>query len=328
MNIAIIGYSGMGLWHARVIENIDGLNLIGTYTVSENGRRLAAENELFVYSSLEELLADPAVDIVTVSTPNHLHKPICIQAMRAGKHVVCEKPVALNHWELQEMIDVAKEEQVVFTVHQNRRWDRDFRTIKYIYDQGTLGNVYRIENRLHHANGIRKGWRNQKECGGGIVLDWGSHLLDQLLQMVNRRIDSVYAEMTHITNETCEDGFTATIKFEGDLTAIVEVGTGNHIRLPRWYMLGDKGTAQIDNKELDGKIVMSSVCGNTDAGRENLLPVQESDVRGFYRNIMAAIEGKEQLLITHEEIMRVMKLMEAVIESGTNNVVITDFEER
>lgn len=328
MNIAIIGYSGMGIWHARVIEKIDGLKLIGTYTVSEDSRRLAAENGLYVYSSLEELLADPAVDIVTVSTPNHLHRPICIQAMRAGKHVVCEKPAALDHWELQEMIDVAKEERVIFTAHQNRRWDQDFRTIKHIYEQGTLGNVYRIESRLHHANGIRKGWRNQKECGGGMVLDWGVHLLDQMLQLTKQPIRSIYAELSHVTNDTCEDGFTATIKFEGGLTAVVEVGTGNHIRLPRWYVLGENGSAQINSKELDGKIVLAAGLEKKGAEMEYPLPVQESDVREFYRNIMAAIEGKEQLLITHDEMMRVMKLMEAIIESGESNTVITDFEAR
>lgn len=348
MRIAAIGYGGMGSWHCKMIGKIEGLELAGIYDILEERRVVAKEQQIHAYESLEELLADTSIEIVTVAIPNHLHKPVCIQAMKAGKNVVCEKPVALNHEELQEMIDAANKYHVIFTVHQNRRWDEDYRIMKHIYEEGTLGKVFRIESRVHGSRGIPGDWRNQKECGGGMVLDWGVHLLDQIMQMIPKKIVSIYVELSYVTNETCDDGFTVTMKFEDDLTVVVQVGTSNFISLPRWYMLGENGSAVIEDWSLNGKIVMVSDWKNreavpvvTAAGltktmaprtkdtiKEYPLPRLDSDIREFYQNVMKAISGEEKQLVTHKELMRVMKLMEAVMESGEKNIVIKDFENR
>ena len=348
VRIAVIGYGGMGSWHCEMIGKIEGLELAGIYDILDERSLAAKEQQIHAYQSLEELLADPSIEIVTVATPNQLHKSICIQAMEAGKNVVCEKPVALNHVELQEMIEAAKKYDVIFTVHQNRRWDEDYRIMKSIYEEGTLGKVFRIESRVHGSRGIPGDWRNQKECGGGMVLDWGVHLLDQIMQMIHKKIVSIYAELSYVTNEKCDDGFTVTLKFEDDLTVVIEVGTSNFISLPRWYMLGENGSALIEDWALHGKIVMVSDWQNreavpvvTAAGltktmaprtkdsiKEYPLPIQHSDLKDFYQNVIKAIYGEERQLVTHKELMRVMKLMEAIFESGEKNIVIHDFEDR
>lgn len=246
------------------------------------------------------------------------------------------------------MIDAAKANNVLFTVHQNRRWDEDFRVMKQIYDEGTLGKVFRIESRVHGSRGIPGDWRNQKECGGGMVLDWGVHLLDQIMQMINKPVISIYSELSYVTNEGCDDGFTVMIKFEGDLVVEVQVGTSNFINLPRWYMLGENGSAVIYDWDMSGKIVMVSDWQNRDAVpvetaagltktmaprtsetiKEYPIPRIDSDIKDYYRNFVKAVAGEEEQLIKHHEVMRVMKLMEAVFESGENNTIITDFEER
>lgn len=346
--LAIIGYGGMGGWHTRLAARVEEMELLGVYDIKPERNALAVENGLYAYESLEALLADERVDVVTVAIPNHIHKDMCIRAMRAGKHVVCEKPVALSSQELQEMIDVSKECGVIFTVHQNRRWDEDWRTVKYMYDHNTLGKTFRIESRVHGSRGIPGDWRNQKECGGGMVLDWGVHLLDQIMQMVDKKIASIYATLSYVTNENCDDGFTVTITFEDGLVVVVEVGTSNFINLPRWYVLGENGSAVIENFQQDGKIVMVSDWEKRDAVpvvtaagltktmaprtsetiQEYPLPKQTADIRDYYRNICKAIRGEEEQLIKHHELLRVMKLMEAIFESAEQNKVITDFEER
>lgn len=346
--IAIVGYGGMGGWHCRKISEIDELELIGVYDVLEERNNAAEANGIHAYASLSELLADPTVTIVTVAIPNQLHKDVCIEAMKAGKHVVCEKPVALSHEELQQMIDASKAYNVLFTVHQNRRWDEDYRTLRHIYEAGTLGKVFRIESRVQGSRGIPGDWRNQKACGGGMVLDWGVHLLDQIMLMIPNRIESIYANLSYVTNENCDDGFIVYIKFENELTVVVEVGTSNFISLPRWYMLGENGSAVIENWAQDGKITMVSDWEKRDAvpvvtaagltktmaprTKETInefpLPKQKADVREFYRNVIKAISGEEELLIKHSELMRVMHLMEAIFESAEQNKVILDFEER
>ena len=346
--IAVIGYGGMGGWHCSKIGEIEELELAGVYDIKESRNAAAEEIGIHAYASLEALLADPTVEIVTVAIPNQLHMDVCVQAMEAGKHVVCEKPVALDHDQLQRMIDASKANKVLFTVHQNRRWDEDYRTIRHIYENGTLGKVFRIESRVHGSRGIPGDWRNQKECGGGMVLDWGVHLLDQIMQMIPKKVVSVYADLSYVTNEKCDDGFTVYMKFEDELTVVVEVGTSNFINMPRWYMLGENGSAIIEDWQQNGKIVMVSDWEKRDAVpvvtaagltktmaprtnetiKEYPLPKQTADVRDFYRNVVKAISGEEEQLIKHEELMRVMKLMEAIFESGEQNKVITDFEER
>ena len=345
---AIIGYGGMGGWHVRLSQRVDELELLGVYDIKPERNALAEENGIHAYDSLEAVLADPNVQFVTVAIPNHFHKDVCIQAMAAGKHVVCEKPVALNSQELQEMIDASKKYGVIFTVHQNRRWDEDWRTVKYMYDHNTLGKTFRIESRVHGSRGIPGDWRNQKECGGGMVLDWGVHLLDQIMQTTDKKITSICATLSYVTNENCDDGFTVTLTFEDGLVVVVEVGTSNFINLPRWYVLGENGSAVIENFQQDGKIVMVSDWEKRDAVpvvtaagltktmaprtsetiQEYPLPKQSADIREYYRNICKAIRGEEEQLVKHHELMRVMKLMEAIFESAEQQKVITDFEER
>jgi len=340
--IAIIGFGGMGGWHYNTIGAIEELSLRGVYDIKPSRCAAAKDLGVHAYESLEALLADPTVEIVTVAIPNHLHKDICIRAMEAGKHVVCEKPVALSSDELLEMIEASKKNHVLFTVHQNRRWDEDFRTLRYLYDQHTLGRVFRIESRVHGSRGIPGDWRNRKECGGGMVLDWGVHLLDQIMQMIDRKIISIYADLSYVTNEACDDGFTVTLKFEGDLTVVVEVGTSNFIQLPRWVVMGTDGTAVIEDWNLNGKLVCAHGMDDKDvvpvitaAGltktmaprREDTiqtfpLPVVHSDVRDFYRNVIAHLNGQEERLIKLPQVARVMRLMEAILQSAETKQVV------
>lgn len=104
---------------------------------------------------------------------------------------------------------------------------------------------------MHGSRGIPGDWRKEKVHGGGMVLDWGVHLLDQILYLYgDRKIETVYASLTHITNQEVDDGFTTILTFEGGTEVLVEVGTNNYISLPRWYVLGEDGTAVIRDWQL------------------------------------------------------------------------------
>ncbi|MBR6335941.1 MAG: Gfo/Idh/MocA family oxidoreductase, partial [Clostridia bacterium] len=139
---AVIGYGGMGGWHTRKIKDEMGdyAVLLGIYDIDPERGKVAEENGIHSYSTREELLADDRIDLVTVATPNDFHKEIAIAAMEAGKNVISEKPVAMNSGELEEMIAASKRCGRLFTVHQNRRWDEDYLTMKKILDDNTLGN--------------------------------------------------------------------------------------------------------------------------------------------------------------------------------------------
>lgn len=343
--LAVIGLGGMGNWHRQTIEKIDNLSVCGSFDIKPERQQFAKEHGIKPYSSLEELLNDPQLDLVLVSTPNDAHKELVIKALEAGKNVVCEKPVTLSSADFQDMVDAAKRAGKIFAVHQNRRWDKDYLTMKKIYDDGLLGNVFRIESRVHGSRGIPGDWRQLPEHGGGMILDWGVHILDQMLLLVNEKIKTVYTTVTHITNELVDDGFTCELTFESGKVALLEVGTNNFINLPRWYMLGQDGSAVIRDWDLNGEIVRITNWDKNDAvpivtaagltktmaprtsdtiAREEL-PKVDSDIRDYYRNVMAAIEGREEVIVKNTQVMRVLKLMEKMFESAKKHQVL-EFE--
>lgn len=357
--LAIVGFGGMGNWHRELIESgidnwngipnektgLENLTVAGIFDIKQERIDYAKEQGLHTYNSFEDVLSDSCIDIVLCATPNDCHKEIAIRALKAGKNVVCEKPVTLSSADLQDMIDAANEAKKLFVVHQNRRWDEDFLTMKKIYDEGLLGDVFNIESRVHGSRGIPGDWRGEKKHGGGMVLDWGVHIIDQILLMVKEKIKSVYCTLDQITNGEVDDGFRLILTFESGKRALLEVGTSNFIELPRWYMLGENGSAVINNWQLDGKIVriidwnkndavpVKTAAGLTktmaprteDTIATEALPKVQADIKDFYRNVMDNIEGKAEILVKHEQLMRVMKLMEAAFKSAETNSVV-DFE--
>ena len=335
-NVAVIGYGGMGGWHTRHLLESDVATLCGIYDIKEERRALARENGIYAYDTLEALLSDEKIELVTIAIPNDQHKEMSIKAMAAGKHVICEKPVTLSSRDLQEIFDAAEKYGRLFTTHQNRRWDCDYLMMKEAYASGKLGNVFGVESRYQGSRGIPGDWRGQKQYGGGMLLDWGVHLIDQMLGIVNdRKIESLYCKFDHITNDEVDDGFKLDLYFEGGLTARIEVGTSHFVSLPRFYMTGTGGSAVVNDWrdtckvvtcdqwfEKDVKpVVTSAGLTKTMAPRdektttESYIERPASDVHDFYRNYCKAIRGEEEMIVTHDQLMRVMKIMEASFKS-------------
>lgn len=346
--VAVIGYGGMGGWHTRYLLKSDVCELAGIYDIKPERAALARENGIYAYDSLEELLRDKSVELVTIAVPNDLHKPLAIQCMAAGKNVISEKPVTVSSADLQEMIDASHRYNKLFTVHQNRRWDCDYLMMKQVYASGELGEVTAVESRIHGSRGIPGDWRGKPEHGGGMILDWGVHLIDQMLGIVtDRKIESVYCRCNHITNYEVDDGFRMELYFEQGLVALIEVGTSNFISMPRFYMTGTNGSAMVNDWREDCRVVC---CKNWDekdvvpvvtaAGltktmaprdektiAESVVHRPDSDVHDFYRNVCAAIDGREKQIVTHEQMMRVMRVMEAAFESDRRRAPV-DFEDK
>ncbi len=335
-NLVIVGFGGMGSWHVQHALRSDVVSLLGIYDIDPSRIELAKKQGIFAYDSLEAVLADESVELITVATPNDTHKDIVIKALKAGKNVICEKPVAMNSSELDEMIKTAEECGRIFSVHQNRRFDVDFLAMKQIKESGELGEVFNIESRIHGSRGIPGDWRGKKEHGGGMVLDWGVHLIDQLLQIFDERIERIYCDFDHITNTEVDDGFKLHIYFEGGKNTFVEVGTYNFISMPRFYMRAEKGSAIIVDWKEKCKLTKIKHWGESNvkpvqtaagltktmAPRDDMttdsyeMDIPKSDVHDYYRNFCLAIDGKATQLVTHEEMRRVMKVMEACFESA------------
>lgn len=340
---AVVGYGGMGGWHVNQILKMEKFELAGVWDIDASRLEAAKEKGIHAYSSFEDVLSDDSVSLLVIATWNDVHKPLCIQAMRAGKNVISEKPVTMSVSDLDEMIAVSKETGMLFTVHQNRRWDDDYLTMKNICDQNLLGKVFRIESRVQGSRGIPGDWRKEKGHGGGMVYDWGVHLLDQALTLNDHNpLESVYAHVTHITNDECDDGFYAELRFCNGLYYMVEVTTNNFISLPRWYILGENGTAVIDDWELNGKMTLvhnwdkiDSVPVKAGTGiTKTMAPRTDETIHDealekvngqwiqYYDNIYDVLKNGAQQIVSHRQMRRCLKLIEAIFASAESDCVI------
>ena len=253
--VASIGFGGMATHHFNQSKCLDMIELKGIYDIDPKRQEAARNYGLYIYSSAEEIYSDPEVDIVLVAVPNDLHKAYCIEALRHGKNVLCEKPVTMNSKDLEDIMAVAKETGMVFTVDQNRRVNKDFVLMKRSVEAGLLGDVYVIESRVEGSRGVPAGWRTTKAQGGGMMLDWGVHLIDQIMYMYpDAKVTNVFCKMYEIHYDV-DDNFRMTMTLSNGITAHIEVSTNNFIKHPRWYVLGTDGTLQIDDWDSEGRIV-------------------------------------------------------------------------
>ncbi len=348
MDIAIIGYGGMGGYHAECLKKYAEtqaefpLRLAGIYDIDAARCTLAEERGIRVFGDPAEIWADKSVGAVLIATPNDVHAQYVKAAAAAGKNIICEKPIGLSEKQAEKMYADAEKAGVVFEVHQNRRWDDDFLTVKNIMEQGCIGDVYRIESRVMGGNGIPGAWRKELAHGGGMMLDWGVHLIDQMLQMISSPVVSLYCEYSYIYGEEVEDGCRLSVRFENGVEYLIVIATDCFRSMPRWQVYGTEGTATVKDWDLSGGVTRVLVrhddklqgirAGNGftktmaprvgDTVEEKPLPVVHAEPFAFYKNFAAACAGKEQKKIKKEEVLRVFRLMEAAALSARKNSVI------
>lgn len=336
---AILGFGGMGSWHARnILEKIPELEIAGAYDIRPEALAKAREMGLHTYESMDALLADPSVDLVTIATPNNFHKDMAIAALRAGKNVVCEKPVTLNAKELEEIIAVRDETGKLFSVHQNRRWDKDYLIVKAAKTQGILQHVYFVESKVQGSRQALYGWRGHKLNGGGMLLDWGVHLLDQMMQLFDEPLVEVNAHLMSIFMSEVDDNLKLFLRFQSGSSALIEVSTNCLINSPRWHVQAKGGTLQIDDWDCGGKMVRLKTDAAmkwdddivyTAAGptrtmaprpefmmEELPLPQVQADWADYYRNVLGALDGQVELTVTPEQALRVMRAIDLLFKAN------------
>lgn len=342
-SISLVGYGGMGHHHVKRISSLDDFRIRGIYDINPAKLEQAKADGFKAFDSFDQILSDPETDAVLLAVPNNFHKDLSIRAMRGGKNVICEKPVTLDAKELEEIIAVRDETGRQFSVHQNRRWDKDFLIVKKSIEEGLVGKPFYIESRVQGAKGIPGDWRCVKEAGGGMLLDWGVHLLDQIMWMTKSPVTEVYAHLLSVKFPEVDDNFKVLLRFQNGLSALVEVDTYTFIPLPRWHVTGDQGTLQIDSFACEGKIVRAkdsevhweegivyTAAGPTrtmaprpkETVEEIALPEITTDARDYYINFRDAALHKAELAVKPEEALRVMRVIDAIFRSAEEGCAV------
>lgn len=344
IKLGIVGFGFMGHCDADMMATFDPDEIVLSAVADTNPDQMKdAPKGVETYRSIDEMLEKADINTVMVSTPNPSHPEMVHKAAQAKKNVICEKPAAMSVPLFDQMVKDCRDNGVLFTVHQQRRWDKDYRIMKEVYDQKLVGDMYVIKSQLYGFNGNMHDWHIYPEMGGGMLYDWGVHLIDQILDMVHSDIVSLYADVQNVINENVDDYFNIMMKFRNGITAEIELGTYYLTPKRAWFIGGNKGSAMIDGFNGEGKIVRTShllenVPGKitmTAAGPtrsfgpaepglllEEPLPEVNVEQRDYFVHFIKAFNHEEEIIVKPEQVRRVLCVMDAVRESAKTGKAI------
>jgi scyllo-inositol 2-dehydrogenase (NADP+) len=321
IEIAIVGFGRVAeLFHLPIIRSIKGVCLVGVYDITPERKAVAKKLGLECFGSLEALARDERIQAVAVCTPTNLHYRQVKALLRHRKHVLLEKPMTLTAGEAAGLIRLAKEMRCVLTVFHNRRYDSDFLTVKQCLERQQLGRIVSIQSRVQNWGtmspfGVEcfyQNWRDERKWGGGGLYDWGSHLIDQLLQLPRPRIRTVYANVQPgIFSHDCDDFFCASIEYADGSHATLEVNYMTMYPQPRWLIIGEKATLIAHSHRPHDITAYFS----HQKIEKHLAPVA-GNARVICQTFVNKIRGSGELAVKPEEALRGMRLMDAFRNSA------------
>jgi predicted dehydrogenase len=340
--VGVVGFGLAGrVFHAPLVNAVEGLRVAGIVARSNAAEARALYPNARVVSSLGELLEDKQVRVVVVASPNATHAKFATEALEADRDVVIDKPFATSSGEAEKLIALAKARKRVLTVFHNRRWDGDFLTARSLIERGTLGRVVLFESHFdRYAPKLNraKPWKEAADGSGGLLWDLGPHLVDQALQLfgIPQRI---YADVrSERTGSVTDDAFDILFHYDSGKDGLRMLLRSSMLAAepgPRFVVRGEEGTFTkfgLDPQEaaLRGG---ASLVGD-DWGREQeehwgtltqipesgkitrRVPTLAGDYREFYRNLREVLRGREQLAVSPQQALTVMRVLELTRESS------------
>jgi predicted dehydrogenase len=336
VRVGLLGYGAIGHEHSRAARAVDGLELTAVCDTAPSRRQAAelAAPGIATTADADELLRRDDVDLVVVSTPPSTHAQWALAAIRAGKHVVVEKPFAIRTSEADRVLREAAAADLVAVVYQNRRFDPDHLAVKRAVRSGALGEVFHIETFVGGYGHPCNLWHSDEGVSGGAFYDWGSHVLDQILDLVPTDIEHVTAA-THkrrwfdVTNA---DHSRVTIRFvDGSEAEFIHSDLAAALK-PRWYVLGTEGaiTSQWRRASIVSRTDIGTLAEDVLApadspalldlhhgdGSVTRLAAPEPTPYAFHRELADRLRLGLPMTVTAEQSRRVLSVMEAASESA------------
>lgn len=338
VRVAVIGL-GMGRSHLRNYLKSPHADVVAVADLSEE-RRDAAREEFGIgkaYMHYEELLADPDIDAVSIALPNALHAPVAIQAMQSGKHVLCEKPMAMNLQEAEDMAATAQSTGQIFMMHFNFRFHDRVRWLKGYIDEGHLGHIYYARTGWLRRRGIPGlgGWfTNKALSGGGPLIDLGVHRLDVTLWLMGHpRVLAVsgatYSELgpriakqqnAHFDVEDLAVGF---VRLEGGATIAIETSWAlntTHREEIFSEIHGVNGGAEI--RSIAGRDPVFLVNGENSGELVTWQPDSFPQTESAQEHFVDCIREGRTPLATAEHGVNIMRVLDGLYESARTGMEV------
>ncbi len=234
----------------RVIPAIHSEPRSSLYGVVSREKQQGAKFAERVWTTLDEALTDPQIDAVYVATPVALHAPQTIAALKAGKHVLCEKPVAMNYAEASEMVSVARAAGKVLGIAYYRRMYPKVQRARQLLEQGAIGRPVLAEANHHSelpAEGAFRSWLlDPKLAGGGPLFDVASHRIDVFNYLFGKPV-RVTGQLSNVVHKVAvEDNATVLIEYESGVRGVVDVRWHSKIQRDQFRIIGADGEMNLD----------------------------------------------------------------------------------
>lgn len=337
--LALVGAGVIGKHHGMVMTQLaDRLELVAVVDVDlPRAEQLAAERGGRPYASLTEALAHEDVDVVTVATPTGLHGTVAIEALDAGKHVVIEKPAEVTVEKIDQIIEAQRRAGTLVSVISQHRFDPATEVLLEAIEKGRLGRltsgVAAIDWWRSQAYYDSGDWRGTWELdGGGAMMNQGVHTVDLLIAAMGRPVE-VFAYTGSVAHERVEteDVAAVVVKFESGALGVIHATTAAYPGLSaRVHIHGDRGSVVIDDDQLTYVHLADDEVGD-DLGNQvdkyaetqarsaaaSRDPGQLSDAHRLqYLNILAALEGREDVRVDLETNRRSVAVITGAYESA------------
>lgn len=344
IGVAVIGFGLAGrVFHAPFVSAVPGLKLEAI--VQRRGDEAAqAYPKARILRSVEEALSDSAISLIVVATPNETHYDLAKQALKAGKHVVIDKPFAGTSEEARELIDLAREKKLVLAPFHNRRWDGDFLTVRKVLASGELGRVATFESHFDRFRPLPREatWKESANDANGMLFDLGPHLVDQALALFGAP-ESITASVRRDRDTTAiEDAFDITLHYPR-LQALCRATMLAAEPAPRFLIHGTQGSFRkygLDPQEPAlvggakvppvgdarewlgepesawGTLVVAPDPNEPGNLKRTTIKTELGDYRGYYASVRDAIMGVAPLAVSAEDGYRVIRLLELARQSS------------
>ncbi len=342
MNFGIIGSGMIAQFHAKAIEAMDGSQLRAVY--SNDSAKAQAMAESFgckASHDLDAFLADPELDIVTIATPSGAHLEPSLAAARAGKHVICEKPLEITTERVDQMLAAGEKAGVTIAGILNRRFNPCLAALKKATDDGRFGQIamadayvkwYRTQE--YYDSGAWRGtWALD---GGGAIMNQAIHTIDQLLYVAGpvKALSATMATLTHERIEV-EDTAVAILEFESGARGVIQGSTGCWSRsgLPaEVHISGENGSAcLVDDKfrlwefkeeRPEDAVILSDhmvTAGGVGLGANDPSAMDFSGHKSNFEDVVNAINSGRESSVGGAEARKAVALINAIYESAKND---------
>lgn len=333
INAGLLAYGMSGkVFHAPFVSTHPGFNF---HAIVERNRKQAEADypSVISYNSVEELLADNAIDLVIINTPSYTHFEYAKLALLAGKHILVEKPFTATTVQARELFDLAKSVGKKALVYQNRRYDSGFNAVKKVIESGKLGKLVEVHFRYdRYRNEIGpKFFKEEPFEASGLSYDLGPHLLDQAISLFGKPEKYHKVLGKHRENTKVDDYFAIQLSYPNDLYVFLTSSMLVADILPAFVINGMMGSfsknhADVQEEQLlkgmkpttDGYGIENPADGGkltlvtADGGRKTeIIPSEKGDYNGIFEAVYQNITNNVPYPITEEDILVQLEILES-----------------